>query len=188
MKSQTTEQNALASGRIEEILNGDLKDTVKYFIGSFGKTFERKLGLTKDDLLNDVREQIWKGLLTHKSDGKANLKTYLNKLIKNRFGVLHKRSTIKKYNSVDYYGDVFATTGIDEERLVTEETGESIFEQRQVIMQELGALSVSDRFIYADLIMGRSLDEITTLRKLPKIQVIATINKIDVMIKNRVKG
>lgn len=188
MLSQTREANQSANVRIETLLTGDLKDTIKYHIGKYGKTFERKLGLTRDDLINDMREQIWKGLLTHKSDGKANIKTYLNTLIKNRFGVLLKRSSIKKYSSVDYYGDVFATTGIEDEHLVTEETGETIFEKRQVIMQELELLNTNEKFIYADLIMGRGIEEMVKLRTLPKVEVIAAINKISALIALRSKG
>lgn len=167
---------------------GDLKTTLKYHIGKYGKTFERKLGLTRDDLMNDMREQVWKGILTHSPSGGANLKTWLNKLISNRFLVLLKRSTIQKHNSIDYYGDVFSTTGIDENHLMTEETGETIFEKRQVIMQELESLSHEDKFIYADLILGRSIDEMVHLRKMQRMQVISAISRIDDLIKTRIKG
>jgi molybdopterin converting factor small subunit len=188
MLSQSQQQNAAAGEKIQALLEGELKSTVKYLIAKYGKTFERKLGLSKDDLMNDVREQIWKSLLTHKPSGKANLKTYANNVINNRFKVLLKRSTIPKYNKIDYYGDVFSTAGIDQEHLVTEETGETIFEKRQVILQELDALTDPEKYVYVDLIQGRGIDEIVTLRKMNRVQVIGTIKKIDLMISARVKG
>lgn len=187
MLSQSKEQNEAAGLRIEDLLAGELKETLRHFIGKYGKTFERKLGLTRDDLMNDMREQVWKGLLTHSPNGGANLKTWLNKLINNRFLVLLRRSTIQKHNSIDYYGDVFSTTGIDDDSLITEETGETIFEKRQVIMQEIESLSYEDKFIYMDLILGKSLSEMVSQRKIPKMQVISAINRIDDLIKRRTK-
>ncbi len=167
---------------------GDLRDTINHYIGKYWRTFERRLGITKDDLLNDIREQIWKGVLTHKPNGKANLKTYLNRLINNRFLVLLKKSSIDKNNFLDYYGDLFSSTGIEEETLVTEETGETIFEKRQVIIQDMAALSDADKLVYVDLILGKSIQDIMTERKLPRIQVIGMINRIDEMIKRRLKN
>jgi DNA-directed RNA polymerase specialized sigma24 family protein len=187
MLNQSAEENLKASHDIERLLTKDLKDTVKHYVQKYGKTLERKLGLTKDDLLNDMREQIWKGLLTHNPNGRANLKTYLNKLITNRFGVLYKRSTIQKYNTIQYYADVFTTSGIDEESLITEETGETVFERRQIVMQDQARLSKTDRLIYESLILGRNLEEMTQVHKLPRSMVIRAINRIDTMIRARIK-
>lgn len=188
MLNQTPAQNADANLRIEVLLTGELKDTIKYHLGKYGKTFERKLGLTRDDLLNDMREQIWKGLLTHSPSGGANLKTWLNRLISNRFLVLLKRSTIQKHNSVDYYGDVFSTTGIDDETLMTEETGETIFEKRQIIAQEFESLNKEEKLIYFDMTQGRGLSEMVEKRKMSPLKVTGMINKLSAMIASRIKG
>jgi DNA-directed RNA polymerase specialized sigma24 family protein len=187
MQSQSATANAKHSVDIEHLIDTELKDTVAYFIGKYGKTCENKLGLTRDDLLNDIREQVWKGLLTHDKDKRANLKTYLNRLIKNRFGVLLTRSTIPKYSNVDYFADVYTSTGIDEEHLITEDTGETVFERRQIIMQDMATLGPQDRWIYGDLLLGRSLDEMVNAHKLPRVKVIASINRIDDMIKRRAR-
>jgi len=94
-----------------------------------------------------------------------------------------------KYNCIDYYGDVFASTGVkDDESLITNETGEVIFERRQIIMQDKARLGPIDSMIYGDLLLGRTLDEMVEVNKLPRIKVIAAINRIDDMIKRRVKG
>lgn len=188
MLSQSSEQNARASIRIEELLAKDLKDTIDFHINKFGSTFERKLGLTKDDLLNDMREQIWKGLLTHSPQGKANLKTYLNTLVKNRFRVLFRRSTINKYSCVDFYADVYTTSGIDEEHLLTEETGETVFERREIIMNDKAMLGPMDAIIYGDLLLGRTIDEMIEHNKMSRVKVTAAILRIDDMAKRRARG
>lgn len=163
----------------------DLRDTVSTYVSKYSKTLDNKLGLTKEDLLNDIREQIWKGLLTHNPDGAANLKTYLNTLIKNRFGVLFKRSKIKKNNMVQYYADLYSSGSIDDEYLITEETGETIFMRRQIIMEDQLNLHPQDRLVYEDLLIGRNLEEMAKAHNLPRSRIISSINRIDEVIKNR---
>lgn len=166
-------------------MQNELRETVSTYLKKYGHTLDQKLGLTRDDLLNDIREQIWKGLLTHSPSGRANLKTYLNTLIKNRFGVLFKRSKILKNNMVNYYSDVYATTGIEDEHLITEETGETLFMQRQVIMQHQAALCVQDRIIYEELLLGNNLHEIESKLELTRPVIIGAINRIDTIIRAR---
>jgi hypothetical protein len=187
MLSQTNQQNEASGVEIERLLRTELKDTVEYYIKKYGKTFSRRLGLTRSDLLNDVREQIWKGLLTHDPSKPANRKTYMNTLIKNRFGVLLKRAEIKKYKNVTYYADVFTSTGLESE-FITEETGETVFERRQVIMNDLAMLGDDDRRVYMQLLLGSGMDEMEKATGLPRPKVIGAINRIDTMIRNRPKS
>ena len=168
-------------------MEADLSQTVSVYLAKYSKTLESKLGLTKDDLLNDIREQVWKGLLTYSSKGGASVKTYLNNLIKNRFIVLFKRSKIKKNNMVQYYGDLYASSSIDDEYLITEETGETVFLQRQIIGYEHTLLEDLDRNVYEDLIVGRTLDEMSKRHKQPRSAIKKSIDKIDNLLKSRGK-
>jgi DNA-directed RNA polymerase specialized sigma24 family protein len=185
MLSQTPAQNKEANVKIEELLNGQLKSTVKHFISKYGKTFERRLGYTRDDMMNDMREQIWKGLLTHKPESGANIKTYLNTLIRNRVLVLLKRSKIKKHSSVDYYSDVFASVSVDDEHKMTEENGETLLQKRQDFMLtelEHSVLTTEEQGVYAELLLGRGIDEIMKTKGLQRVVVTAAILRIDVLI------
>lgn len=185
MLKQSAEENRKASIDIERLMKTDLRDTVSTYLSKYSKTLDAKLGLSKEDLKNDIREQIWKGLLTHNPQGRANLKTYLNTLIKNRFGVLFKRSKIKKNNMVQYFAELSNCGSIEDHYMVTEETGETIFMRRQVIMEDQLNLLPQDRMIYEDLLLGRNLQEITAAHKLPRSIVIGSINRIDEVIKRR---
>lgn len=183
MLNQTPEQRRLMSIEIERLMKEDLRSTIAAFVKSYGKTLHQKLGLEKDDLENEIREQVWKGLLTHNPRAGANIKTYLNNLIKNRFLTLYRRSTIKKNNMVNYYADVFATPGIDEDHLMTEENGETVFMQRQVIMHAQAALGEADRTIYEDLLLGKNLEEMMKAHGLTRVKLIESITRIDAMIR-----
>lgn len=188
MLNQSESESQKASLDIESLIKKELRETVSTYLSKYGKTLDQKLGLTRDDLMNDIREQVWKGLLTHNPKGRANLKTYLNTLIKNRFGVLFKRSKIKKNNMVNYYADVYSTTGIEEEHLITEETGETVFMRRQLIMQDLNYLSPQDRMVYQELVLGNRLEEMVKSLKLQRHLVIGSINRIDEMLRRRTRG
>jgi DNA-directed RNA polymerase specialized sigma24 family protein len=178
MLDQSAPERQRASNEIERLIKEDLRETVATYLRKYSGTLEQKLGLDKGDLLNDIREQIWKGLLTHRPEGGANLKTYLNTLIKNRFGVLFKRSKIKKNNMVSYYADVYSSVDVQEEHMVTEETGETVFMRRQIVSQYLAQLSEVDRGVYQELILGKRLEEMVKSLSLPRPLVIASINRI----------
>ena len=184
MLKQSEKQNQKSSIDIEYLLLNDLRPTVETYIAQYGKTLDAKLGLTEDDLINDMREQIWKGLLTFNPKGAANLKTYLCTLIKNRFIVLFKRSKIRKNNMVQYYASVFESPA-DEECFLTEDTGEAAFMQRQIIKSDQMHLKGLDLLIYQDLLLGRTLLEMCKLHNASRIDVIASINKINDLIMER---
>lgn len=186
MLNQTPEQKASLSVRIEHLIETDLKQTIGFYINRYKKTFDRKLGLTEDDLMNDIREQVWKGLLTWNAKGKANLKTYLNSLISNRFLTLLKKSSIDKYSSLEYYADAYAAASIDPDLTVTEDTGESVFERRQEMLKDKEVLSDDEeQKIFSDLILGYSIPEMMTRHKLARVKVISLINKINKRVSER---
>lgn len=147
------------SKQIEILLQGELADTVAFYIRKYGQTFEEKLGLSEDDLLNDAREQIWKGLLSHNVNGAASIKTFLTFIIANRFKTLARKASLGKYNCVQYYADIFGVAGNDESVMMTEETGEAIYEARQQLAVYLTLLTEVDREIYTYLLQGYSLAE-----------------------------
>lgn len=159
----------------------EYRDAIASYLKKYGQAFERRLGLTRDDILNDIREQIWKGLVTYDPSRKANKRTYLNNVLKNRMGVLLKRTSIKKYNSVDYYADVWGTPGIDPEYQETQETPESIFAHRELLMKINFYLSPFDRLVNADLIEGRGLEEMEAIHQVPRSEIIGSIKRIEAL-------
>lgn len=185
MIEQPAAEKAQSSTDIEHLLTNVVHRQIADYMDKFGATIERRLGLTEDDLMNDMREQIWKGLLTHKTSGDANLKTYLNTIIKNRFLVLYDRSTLRKYNSVEYYADAFSATGASKEYSETEETGETLLERRQEFIRDLVTLSEKDRTIFKDLILGFNLNEMVKRNKMQLTEVIGAIKRIDETIRKR---
>ncbi len=190
MREQPVVERVQNSFDIEHLLTKVVHKQIADYFSEYGATIERKLGLTKDDIINDMREQIWKGLLTHNHKesakcGQANLKTYLNLLIKNRFLLLYNRSTLKKYNSIDYYSDAFNATGISSEYSETEESGETLLEKRQELMKSLVLLSQKDRNIFKDLALGYNLSEMVERNKMPITEVIGSIKRIDETIQKR---
>lgn len=185
MQGQTKEQNAVASAEIEKILKTELRDVINYYVGKYGRTLERKLGLRKEDLMNDMREQIWKGLLTHDPKKSAARKSYIYGLIKNRFNTLLERSNKRKYNSVEYFADIWATTGIAREYRETDETPETVFELREAMMRETYSLTAFERVVYFDLVCGRSLAEMAKRHQVDRVIVISAVNRIDRLLRGR---
>lgn len=185
MLKQTQKERHQHSIDIQHIMENVVNVTSSIYIQRYGAMFERKLGLTEDDLMNDIREQVWKGLLTHKKDGDANLKTYINTIIKNRFLVLYDRSLTTKYNSLDYYADAFSATGVNKDFVETEENGESLLEKRQEFMKDLVLLSEKDRIVFKDLILGFNLNEMVKRNKMPLTEIVGSIKRIDEVIRKR---
>jgi len=183
MLAQSEEQRAEANERIKWVLETLVPDTVEVHLKKCSATLERKLGLMPDDLLNNIRVQIWKALLTYAESNRTRLRTYVNKIIENEFKVLLRRASLKKYNSVEYYADVFTSTGIDQDHFFTEETGETIFERRTEFEKIEAMLSDVDRLILAGLSEGQTIAELTKLTQRSRIEIIGAINRIATVVK-----
>lgn len=165
--------------KIEELMQVGLKKIIDQFVGKYADTFNNKLGMTEEDLLNDMREQIWKGLLTWNKAGKTKLSTYLICLIKNRFNTLLDKSTVGMRSRMDYYSDVFSSVIEGSDGSETQDTGEALFLHRQEIMRDRDSLEPAEREIYMDLLMGYSIAEMMTKHDLSRMEVITSIKSIN---------
>jgi hypothetical protein len=178
---QSPQDNARLSIEIKHWMEVEYKEAIASYIRKYGQIFERRLGMTRDDMLNDFREQIWKGLVTYDPAKKANKRTYLNNVMKNRIGVLLRRTSITKYNSIDYYADIWSTPGVESENLETNDTPESIFAYREILMKVNYSLSAFDKLVNADLIEGRSLEEMEKRHRVPRSEIIGAIKRIELL-------
>lgn len=175
-------------------MDNELSDTIAFHMRKNGKVLEAKLGMMEDDVLSDVREQIWKGLLSFNENGEANLKTFLCFILGNRFKTLARRSGLTKYNCVQYYADVFSSGAIDKSEMVTEETGEAIYEARQQLAVYLTLLTETDREIYSFLLQGYSLNEMVAKHNqlnpatpVTRVSITAAINRVQETVKHQRK-
>lgn len=185
-RSQTAEQNALAGLEIERLLKSrEIGGSVDHYWKKYGQTIERRLGFQKDDIMNLMREEIWKGLITFRSNGKANIITYLNTLIRNRFNTLLDRTRKMKFSSVEYFGNVWSAPGVTEEMVETSHTPEALLVLRESVLQEHFALTDFERLIYADLMYGRNLREMVQKHKAPTLNVVAAVLRIDHLTRER---
>ncbi len=186
MLSQTPQQKTNLSNQIEQLLGGELKQTAQYYIKKYQVTFERKLGLDEDDLMNHIREHIWKGLLTWSPSKGANQKTYLNTVISRAFATLYERSTARKHGLLEYHADLSATG--DAECFESRETGEALMLRRQEFMQDREALDGFECSVYADLLQGFNIDEMVRRHAKTRVTVISAIMRIDKRIAERRKN
>lgn len=183
MLAQTPAQNAANSVEIERLLRTELKDTIKFWVKKYSNTFLQRLGMSRADIMNDMREQIWKGLLTYDRSKGANVKTYMNHCIENRFKTLADKADTNKFKNLTHYADVYASTGTEED-YVTHDTPETVFEQRETIMIELSRLALEDeRKVYVHLILGDGLDAMEKSTGLPRPVIVGMIKRIDAMLK-----
>lgn len=185
MLAQTPEQLKQISAQIPDIMENLVRDNIEANLKVYAVTLENRLGLTKDDLLNDIREQLWKALITFNPHGGANLSTYCRRLIENRFGVLLKQAGRHKYTSVEYHANVFSSGIINEDQLVSEETGETIFERRHEFMKDLAHLNESDRILYSAIEQGHGLSELSKLTGKTVVEVTAAVKRIEILIRKR---
>lgn len=185
MLKQTPQERISNSVEIERLLQNELKTTIESIYNRNSMVFNHKLGMTKDDILNDMRMQVWKGLLTFKPELKIKLSTYLDNIIKNRFNTFRRRASLKKYNSLDYFKTLISHDGVDQEHFITEETGETILERRQELMKDLVSLTEKETKVMADLMVGFTLHEMARRNSITTNELVGIINKIDTTIRKR---
>lgn len=185
MLSQTREQKDKLNIDIDVLMSTTVKSTIEVFMSRYSKTIGEKLGLDADDLKNDMREQVWKGLITFSKNGKANIRTYLNRLIENRFNLLISKCNIKKYKNIEYFSDIFESGHHTNENFITEETGETLYEKRERFIEFTTRLPHPYKEIYLDLTQGFSINELGKRHSLSRIETIAAINKLDIFLTGR---
>lgn len=187
MDLKTPEQQANISIEIKSLMANEMRDTVSAYISRYKGLISMKLGLYEDDLKNDIAEQIWKGLLTWDPNGKANRKTYLNRLIEKRFMTLLKSTTALKNNSLLYYADVFTSleADISPEHTEDRESGETLYQRRQELLKDLEVLGAVERAIFPDLLQGSRIDEMATDHGLKRQDIIKAINNISTRLSER---
>lgn len=188
MLSQTPEQKAELNIKIADIMENLIPSHIESQIAIHGSSIERKLGLTEDDLTSIIREQVWKALLTHTPTGGANIKTWVKKLIDNKFKSLIYQSTIKKYNLIEYGADD-ALYSSDSDVLTDENTSErlyELYERRMAYKSKVKGLSEIDKAIYIDLIDGYGIAELMKRKGLNRTEIIQSIKRIDLIIKTSV--
>lgn len=178
---QTKNQNKKNEEKITSFLTVDLKKFIDYNIKRYKKTFENKLGMDEDDIYSDMMFQIWKGIVTHDKTKKANLKTYINTLLNNRFKLLAKKSAAKKFSIITYMDCVGDNVSGNEDSVYSE-TGESLLEKREQIMQNIQSLQGIERDILKDLISGKNMEQMAERNKVPRPVLTTIIKKIDVLI------
>lgn len=162
----------------------ELKKLIDFNIRRYKKTFDSKLGMDENDIRSDIMFQVWKGIVTHKKNKKANLKTYVSTLIANRFKLLAKKSAAKKFSIITYMdspSDKFMST----EDIDTFESCETLFDKREQVMRNLGNLSEIEQKVMLDLIGGYNLRQMVERNGMNLPSLIAAIKKIEAQISKR---
>lgn len=176
---QTKEQNRKNSLKIDEFMTKDLKNLIDYNFMKYKNCFDTKLGMSESDIKSDIMFQIWKGIATHDKTKKANLKTYVSTLITNRFKLLAKKSSAKKYSIIsyiDFLGQECARYEDNEEH----ENSESLFEKREDMLLNIKEfLNDFERAILNDLFLGLNLDTMVKKHRCALVEVIQAIKKIE---------
>lgn len=184
IQKQTEKKRNEFSNKIDSLLKKELKKTVDIIVFKHLSYLENTLGYNKDDLLNDIRVAVWKGLLTYDSSKKVLLTTYLVNIINNMVSTLRTRANSNKNTFLRFYADVH-DSDVAESDLVTEETGELIFERRQECLNDLKALSDEDEKIYRALAIGDSISKIMDDNGLKRHEAIGKIKNIISRIEER---
>lgn len=163
---------------IAEIFKTAVKPTIDYYMSKYAAIIENRIGMTADDVTNEMNVEIWKAVLSYCPNKKANIKTYTKRLVKNRFKSLLRQSKLKKYNSLTYFSNVFESPGVDPNSFVDESTGESFFEKRNEFHKTMSYLSEPDRIILSGLMEGHDFGKLAELTGKPVIEITAALNRI----------
>jgi DNA-directed RNA polymerase specialized sigma24 family protein len=200
MLEQTPAQKAALSIEIEQLIAGELKATISHFIRKYEDRLTYKLGIDRDDLMNDIRMQIWKGLISWSPDKKAKRYTYLSSIIEKRFRTLIRQAGTVKFSSISYYADPFTSKAreISEESTTTYESGEELLSRRQEQMQDYCAIDdvepanaeeekarARKLAIYQDLLQGAKISEMTKKHGVSRTEVVRLVNEISQRVAER---
>lgn len=192
MRAQTPEQVAQLSIDIEKMLTVDIKSDLRYYLKRYSKILGERLGMNEDDIINDVREQIWKALITWKPNGKANKKTYCLSIVSRRFYTLLKKTDAEKNNMVLYYADVFSSVEANADTEgAHQDSGEVLMMRREESLKDLQTLNELEQVVYPALLQGCSVSEIikrlsaTMGLTVDRVTVVGVIKAIDTRIAER---
>lgn len=91
LKALTREQANALGERIEHLLANEMQYITSWYVKRYKNAALAALGWSEDDLTQNIRIQIWKGLATFDSSKKFKLETYLSSILEKYFASLAKR-------------------------------------------------------------------------------------------------
>lgn len=188
LRVQTTTQRAKHSVDIEKILNKDMKKLIDFCINKYGLLINNKIGMDRDDLLNDVRFQIWKGLSTFKANKKIQLTTYLSNIITYRFKTLANKSNKKKHLSYVFMSSVESVIDDSKTTEATENSPDFLIQRQQYLDKISMYLKDNEKLVYYDLRLGHNLTEMAKKHNTSISRIIAIVNKINKLAERKFKN
>ena len=119
-KADSLPRTKEAEALIETILH-ESRFPLLQLLKSYKNAINDKLGVTPEDIINELRAKAWAAQADWRRDGQANLRTYMNTVVRNHMLVLAKQIGFDKYAKIEFqpvYDTVFEVDTLTPERLL----------------------------------------------------------------------
>ncbi len=166
---------------MERLINNELSYIVNRHINSYKKAACDTFGWDRDDLLQYVRESVWKGLATFDRSLGYKVETYICSILSRSFFNLSKKCKTKKHSMTKMFcpDELFET-----EEMMFHDTGEDWVRYGQSFGVLLGNMEVKEQKIMVlYLVHGKDITEMSEELKIKRTEVVRNIKTLKQKIK-----
>jgi DNA-directed RNA polymerase specialized sigma24 family protein len=145
IKSLSRDESNAIGLKIEELIRGDMSYIVNKYIRKYKTSAYDVFGWTPEDLLQQIRIVMWKGLATFQPEKKFKITTYLSVILLNYFLSLSKKCRSNKNAKAKLYcvEEVYETVEEPSEHI----DAEMLLDAQQNTQYFMDKLTLVERFV-----------------------------------------
>jgi len=178
LEAITPDQNIKYGIKVEHLIQNEMKYIVNKYIYKYRKAVFDTFGWDTDDLLQQVRLVLWKGVATFDTSKKAKIETYCSTMLYYAFLNISKKCKTYKHSLSKLYcpEEMF-----ESEELIFYETGEDWVRYAQSFKVLMNTLTDNEqKVIVRYLVHGESTIDISKQTKIKKTEVIYILKNIKI--------
>jgi RNA polymerase sigma factor (sigma-70 family) len=158
--------------QIESLLAGEMKSVSRFYVGKYHPMLRETLGYTAEDILQEIRIVIWRGIATY-NPKMSKLKTYLCNLLRRRFHNLAIRKNRKKR------GRLIPVEKLSQDQQpVDQHNNETWLDYLEQFQNIVDTLDKSEMNVLKWHLKGYTLDEICRKTNQRRVNVIKNLKTI----------
>jgi RNA polymerase sigma factor (sigma-70 family) len=182
----TREESDAVGVKVEALIKKEMAYIVNQYIVKYNHAVADTFGWDRDDLLQNIRMAMWKGVATFNPDYGFKIETYLSSILSKTFSNISRQCKTQKHSRTKLY---CPENFYESEEIIFRETGEDWVRYAQSFAVLMGTLNRKEQKVMVRyLIHGETTSEISEKSKIKKTEVVKILKEIKEKIKNFMGG
>lgn len=180
MNLSTEESNKIGL-EVERLIKDEMSYIVNDYISKYRHACADTFGWDRDDLMQHIRESLWRGVATFNPNYGYKIETYLSSILKKSFLNLSRKCKTKKHSLTKLYcpEDLYESG-----EMIFNETGEDWVRYSQNFSVIVGKMNSKEQKIMVRyLVYNETVEKIAKSTKFKKTEIVRCLKSIKATLK-----